>query len=86
MSAGFRTAKLAAIPWRAYGEIEDGDLRSAILDFFEDAGTGPKLGAQATSGRLAPIVASLERKEPDPARKARIAQLVSDIEALQPER
>lgn len=84
MSAGFRTAKLAAIPWRAYGEIQDPALRSAILDFFEDAGTGGKLGAETTAGRLSRIVSSLERKEDDPARKARIVDLVARIEAQQP--
>ena len=80
LSAGFRSASLLAIPWRAYGEIEDGPLRDAILDFFEDAGTSRKLGAQATAGRLARVVASLARKEPDPARRARIEALAAQLE------
>jgi hypothetical protein len=80
VSAGFRTAKLAAIPWRAYGEVQDPTLRDAILDFFEDAGTSSKLGAQATAGRLARIVADLGRKESDPARLARIESLARTLE------
>ena len=81
MSAGFRTAKLAAIPWRAYGEIQEPALRDAILDFFEDAATGEKLGASATAGRLSPIIDSLVKKEADPARRARIEALVAHIDA-----
>jgi hypothetical protein len=80
LSAGFRTARLAAIPWRAYGEIEDPVLRDAILDFFEDAGTSPKLGASATAGRLSRIVADLADKEADPARRARIEALAERLE------
>ncbi len=79
VSAGFRTAKLAAIPWRAYGEIQDPNLRDAILDFFQDAGQGNKLGAQATAGRLSRIVASLAPKEPDPVRRARIEALATAL-------
>ena len=68
-------AKLLAVPWRAYGETEQAALRSAILDFFEDAARGDKLASAATAPRIARIVASLERKESDPARRARIADL-----------
>jgi hypothetical protein len=43
LSDNFRAAKLLALPWQAYGRVEDGALRDAILDFFEDAGSGEKL-------------------------------------------
>jgi hypothetical protein len=76
-----RAAKLLAVPWRAYGETEDARLRDAILDFFEDAGTGGKLHALATAPRLTRIVASLEPKEDDAVRSARIRQLASRIES-----
>lgn len=81
LTGGFRSAHLLAIPWRAYGEIEDPRLRDAILDFYEDAGTGAKLGAAATAGRLVRIVGSLAAKEPDPDRKARIEALTARLEA-----
>ncbi len=81
LSAGFRSAKLVAIPWRAYGEIEDPALRSAILDFFEDVGSGAKLGASTTAGRLARIVESLERKEDDPERLRRIREIAAGMRA-----
>lgn len=81
LSAGFRASKLAAVPWRAYGEIDDGALRDAILDFFADAGTGEKLGAGATAGRLVDIVGSLARKETDPERLERIRRLEARIRA-----
>jgi hypothetical protein len=68
-------AKLLAVPWRAYGETEDPRLRSAILDFFDDAGRGEKLRSAATAPRIARIVASLARKETDPERLARIDRL-----------
>ena len=55
-----RSAKLLAVPWRAYGETDDAPLRSAILDFFEDAGSGEKLNTEATAPRLVRIVGSLE--------------------------
>jgi hypothetical protein len=70
-------AKLLAVPWRAYGETGNARLRSAILDFFEDATRGGKLASAATAPRIAQIVASLERKESDPARRARIAELAT---------
>lgn len=81
LSGGFRTAKLLAVPWRAYGEIEDPRLRDAILDFYEDAGTSAKLGASATAGRLMGIVGSLAAKEPDHRRRRRIEALAGRIEA-----
>lgn len=75
----FRTAHLLAVPWRAYGEIDVPDLRNAILDFYEDAGSGEKLGTAGTAPRLARIVADLERKEDDPARRARIRGLAASL-------
>jgi len=78
----FRAAHLLAIPWRAYSEVQDAALRDAILDFFEDAGSGEKLGTAATAPRLADIVASLAPKEQDPERRARIERLASEFEAL----
>jgi hypothetical protein len=75
----FRTAHLLAVPWRAYGEIDAPELRNAILDFYEDAGSGEKLGTAATAPRLARIVADLERKEDDPGRRARIGSLVASL-------
>lgn len=81
LGASFRTAHLAAVPWRAYSEIDDPALRDAILDFFEDAGLGGKLGTAGTRGRLADIVASLEAKEPDRQRRERIAQLAAALRA-----
>jgi hypothetical protein len=71
-------AKLLAVPWRAYGETEDAGLRTAILDFFEDAGRGEKLMSAATAPRVARIVASLERKESDSVRRTRILELARD--------
>ncbi len=79
-----RAAKLVAIPWRAYGETENSDLRNAILDFLEDAGSGGKLHTLATAPRLARVVASLERKEPDPVRAQRIRSIAAEFEALIP--
>lgn len=77
----FRATHLLAVPWRAYGEIEDAALRDAILDFFEDAASGEKLGTAATAPRLARIVGSLEKKEPNPDRAARIRGLAASIDA-----
>jgi hypothetical protein len=75
LSDSFRAAKLLAVPWRAYGEVDDSRVRDAILDFFEDAATGDKLAARETAGRIEPIVAALERKESDPGRLRRIELL-----------
>jgi hypothetical protein len=86
LSDNFRAAKLMAVPWRAYGQIDDGGLRDAILDFFEDAASGEKLATAVTAPRLARVVASLEAKETaDPDRRERIHQLAERLAALQPE-
>lgn len=79
LTSGFRAAHLLGIPWRAYGEIEDAELRDAILDFFEDAASGTKLATARTVGRLERIVGSLVSKEPDPDRARRIEELVAEI-------
>jgi hypothetical protein len=79
LSDSFRAAKLLAVPWRAYGEVAEPRLRDAILDFFEDAATGDKLAARETAGRIERIVASLEPKEDDPARRARIQRLLRTL-------
>ncbi len=75
----FRAAKLLSLPWRAYGLVDDGQLRDAILDFFEDAASGDKPGTAATAPRLAGIVASLEAKEQRPDRRARIHALAEEL-------
>lgn len=82
MSQSFRSAKLAAVPWRAYGETDDAALRGAILDFFQDAASGEKLGSRMTAPRLTRVVESLERKETDPARLRRIESIVAGLQAL----
>jgi hypothetical protein len=82
MSEGFRAAHLAAVPWRAYGLIQEDALRDAILDFFEDATLGEKLGARATAGRLTGLVESFERKETDANRLSRIRSLLREIEQI----
>ncbi len=79
LGSSFQTARLLAVPWRAYGEVEAPGLRDAILDFYEDAGSGEKLGTAATAPRLARIVADLERKEEDPGRRERIAALAASL-------
>jgi hypothetical protein len=84
LSLSQRSAKLVAIPWRAYAETPNPNLRNAILDFFEDAGIGGKLHTGATAPRLARVVASLERKEDDPARAQRIRDITAKLEALIP--
>jgi hypothetical protein len=81
LGSGIRVAHLVAVPWRAYGEIHDARLRDAILDFFEDVSQGEKLGSAATRGRLARVVASLEKKETDPARLARIREIAAQLAA-----
>ncbi len=80
----FRATKLAAVPWGAYGRVDDGTLRDAILDFYQDVATGEKPGVAQTAGRLASVVASLERKESDPARLARIRRLSEELAAWVP--
>jgi hypothetical protein len=81
LADSFRAAKLVAVPWRAYGEIQDGRLRDAIVEFFEDAGSGEKLGTAATAPRLAAIVASLEAKESHEERRGRIRRLAGELGA-----
>lgn len=86
LSAGMRAAKLVAVPWRAYGEIEDPRLRDAILDFFADVASGEKSATRRTRGRIVRVVSSLEPKEPDPTRRARIRAILltlqeEDVEA-----
>jgi hypothetical protein len=80
LADNFRAAKLLALPWQAYGRVEDGGLRDAILDFFEDAGSGEKLATETTAPRLARIVASLEEKETaHDERRARIGRLAGEL-------
>ena len=81
LANSFRAAKLAAVPWSAYGRVNDGDLRDAILDFYQDIGAGEKPRAAQTAGRLASVVASLERKESNPGRLARIRGLSEALAA-----
>ncbi|MBW2387365.1 MAG: hypothetical protein JRG89_02920 [Deltaproteobacteria bacterium] len=76
-----RSAKLLAVPWRAYGETDDPLLRTAIVDFFEDAGSGEKLNTKRTAPRLSAIVSSLSKKELDPQRLARIDALSRSLKA-----
>lgn len=76
-----RSAKLLAVPWRAYGETDDPLLRTAIVDFFEDAGSGEKLNTERTAPRLSAIVSSLAKKELDPQRIARIDALSRSLKA-----
>lgn len=84
ISAGFRAAKLVAVPWRAYMEIEDLALRTAIVEFFEDVATGEKRDTPRTMGRLAKIVESLTPKEPDPALRIRLELLTERLLASIP--
>jgi hypothetical protein len=84
LADSYRATKLLAVPWKAYGLVSEPVLRDAILDFFEDAGSGEKLGSASTAPRLARIVRSLEAKEKDPARNARIRALAARLEALSP--
>jgi hypothetical protein len=78
-TAGFRAAKIVGVPWRAYGDVSDPQLRDAILDFFADVASGEKLATQRTRGRIVPIVASLESKEPDPVRRERILSILHSL-------
>jgi cellulose biosynthesis protein BcsQ len=72
MGQSFRAARVASVLWRAYGETRDDRLRDAIIDFFEDAANGQKLGARTTARTLAQMVASIQRQEQDPVRAARL--------------
>ena len=80
LTAGFRAAKIVGVPWRAYGDVSDPQLRDAILDFFADVASGEKLATQRTRGRIVPIVASLESKEADPGRRERILSILHTLE------
>jgi hypothetical protein len=80
LTAGFRAAKILGVPWRAYGDVSDPQLRDAILDFFADVASGEKLATERTRGRIVRIVASLESKEPDPARRERILSILHTLE------
>ena len=83
LTAGFRAAKLVAVPWRAYGDVTEPRLRDSILDFFADVASGEKLASQRTRVRITRIVASLERKEPDPGRRERILSILHSLEEAQ---
>jgi len=76
----FRSAQLVAVPWRAYGEVDSGPLRDAILDFFEDIANGEKLRSRTTASRLTRTVSSLEKKESDPWRVERIRLIVERLQ------
>jgi hypothetical protein len=80
MSLSQRSAKLLALPWRAYSEVADAGFRNAVIDFFADAASGEKLMTEATAPRLSRIVSSLLRKEEDPERRARIESIVAGFE------
>jgi hypothetical protein len=84
MTAGFRAAKIVAVPWRAYMEIHDEALRGAILDFFEDVASGEKQSSGRTTGRLAGIVHSLVEHEADPDRRARLQRVAATLQAALP--
>lgn len=84
MSAGFRAAKIVAVPWRAYMEIRDPALRAAIIDFFEDVASGEKRGSARTMGRLARIVESLIEREADPELRARLERVTATLLAAIP--
>ncbi len=81
LGGSMQVARLVAVPWRAYREIEDGALRDAILDFFADAASGAKPGSSATNARLVSVVESLEKHEADTERKARIRAIVASLAA-----
>lgn len=82
LRTSYRATHILAVPWRAYGEVAEPELRDAILDFFEDVASGEKLGTARTAGRLIRIVESLERKEPDTRRAARIRDLGARLRAV----
>jgi hypothetical protein len=81
MVRSMRVAELVAMPWKAYGLVGDAGLREAVLDFFEDVASGKKTGSARTAPRLAATVGSLERKERDPGRIARIRAIRARMEA-----
>ncbi len=79
LQSSFRVAKVLAVPWRAYGEIDEPRLRDAILDFFEDASSGKKSHSSRTAPRLLEVIESLGKKESSPERSARIQTLRDDL-------
>ena len=79
LASSFGAAKLVAVPWRAYGEIQDGRLRDAILDFFADVANGEKRRSRRTAARLVQIVSSLEKKEENPVRLERIQSIAERL-------
>jgi hypothetical protein len=79
----FRATKLLSIPWRAYADIDDARLRDAILDFYEDIARGEKRDAAASAPRITRTVVSLEKKETDPTRLARIHGLAARLRELE---
>jgi hypothetical protein len=83
LRANFRATKVMAVPWRAYGEVDDSRLRSSILDFYEDLLLGNKPGLRAARGRFTPTVESLLKWETDPDLRARIEGLVAEASEFQ---
>ena len=81
LGGSFRVARLVAVPWRAYREVESAELRDAILDFFADTASAGKPSAARTAGRIAAIVASLEKREKDPVRRERIRAIAASLAA-----
>ena len=79
MGQSFRAARVASVLWRAYGETRDDRLRDAIIDFFEDAANGQKLGARTTARTLAQMVAGVQRQEKDPVRAARLRRAAQSL-------
>jgi hypothetical protein len=82
LADSFRAAKVVAVPWRAYSEIEDGPLRDAILDFFEDVASGEKRGSRRTAARLSKLVDSFEKSETDAARLERIRAISARLASM----
>jgi hypothetical protein len=83
LADSFRATKLLSIPWRAYAGIEDPRLRDAILDFYADIARGEKRDAAVSAPRITRTVASLAKKEADPARLARIRALTARLRELE---
>ena len=79
LGGSFQVAKLVGVPWRAYREIEDPALRDAILDFFDDASSGRTAASARTAARLGSVVRSLEQRETDPERLARIRSIAGRL-------
>lgn len=79
----FRATKLLSIPWRAYASLEDPLVRDAILDFYEDIARGDKRDSARTAPRITRTVESLEKKETDRLRLARIRALAARLRALE---